>query len=139
MTEHLLLERLPGEKMASRVSVRRHTLSVDLGTSGGGDDLGPDPHDLYDAALGACKSLTLMWLARRKGLDVQDVKVQVSRDASEERQGRYLLHTTITVHGRLTGAELTMLAQAAEKCPVQKLMTQVSTEISTSVIHNPAA
>ena len=37
---------------------------------GGGTDAGPTPHDLYDASLAACKALTVLAYARRKGIPV---------------------------------------------------------------------
>jgi putative redox protein len=127
------LKRIASQPMASVATVRAHALTVDVDAATGGTDAGPDPHDLYDAALGACKTLTLMWVAKRKGYDVQDVRVKVVRDASAERQGTYKLDAQIEVVGSLTDAQLHELQLAAEKCPVHKLMTQVTTEIHTSV------
>ena len=47
--------------------VRNHIVSVDGTIEEGGNDAGPSPHDLYDAAVSACKALTVVWYARRKG------------------------------------------------------------------------
>jgi putative redox protein len=132
-TAEMRLQRVAGEKMASTVHVREHRFDVDVNAEAGGDDLGPDPHDLYDAALGACKTLTMMWLARRKGYDVQDISVHISRDASQERQGTYTLTAHVEVKGSLSTDELAALTAAAEKCPVQKLMTQATTVVNTKV------
>lgn len=129
----LTLARVPGEKMASTVRIRDHSFTVDVNAAAGSDDLGPDPHDLYDAAIGACKTLTMMWLARRKGLDVSDIQVRITRDASQERAGTYRLAAHVQVSGNLNDEELQMLHAAADKCPVQKLMTQVTTEVITLV------
>ena len=96
-------------------------------------DSGPSPHDLYDAALGACKALTVLWYARRKGLPVDDVQTVVERDASAERAGVYRLATRLQVSGDLTDAQIAELETVAQKCPVHKLMTTVTTEISTVV------
>ena len=38
--------------------VRNHIISTDGSVEEGGNDAGPSPHDLYDAALSACKALT---------------------------------------------------------------------------------
>ena len=54
-------------KLAQTVHIRGHALMTDVSEAEGGDDAGPSPHDLYDAALGACKTLTVMWYARKKG------------------------------------------------------------------------
>ncbi len=133
------LQRLPSTLTASRVTVGEHAFDVDIDRVAGGEDIGPDPHDLYDAALGACKSLTIMWLAGRKGWDVQDVQVTVTRDASAERQGVYKLTAAVAITGSLTPEQFQALQLAAEKCPVHKLMTQVTTEVTTEVTTHAVA
>jgi putative redox protein len=111
--------------------VRNHIISVDGTVEEGGDDAGPGPHDLYDAAVSSCKALTVLWYAKRKGIPVEDVEVSIERDASEERKGVYRLAATLRVTGPLSDAQRTELLSAAEKCPVHKLMTAVTTEITT--------
>lgn len=127
------LQRIPGAPMAQAVHIRGHQFVADGSLEEGGADGGPNPHDLYDAALGACKALTVLWYARRKGMAVQDVKTVVERDASAERAGTYRLATRLLVSGELTDAQIAELQAVAHKCPVHKLMTTVTTEIDTSV------
>ena len=83
--------------------------------------------------MGACKALTVLWYARRKGLPVEDVQTVVERDASAERTGVYRLATRLQVSGDLTDAQIAELETVAQKCPVHKLMTTATTEISTSL------
>lgn len=127
------LQRQPGAAMAQALQIRSHALTADVSVAEGGADLGPSPHDLYDAALGACKALTVLWYARRKGMAVQDVQSVVARDDSEERKGVYRLAATLRISGDLTDAQLQELQTVADKCPVHKLMTAVTTEVSTHV------
>ena len=127
------LQRVPDTAMAQTLQVRQHVLRIDGTAAEGGDDTGPNPHDLYDAALGGCKALTLLWYARRKGWDVQDVRTVVERDASQERSGTYRLATRLQVQGDVSDAQIAELQAAIGKCPVHKLMTQVTTEITTVV------
>jgi len=115
------------------VHIRNHLISVDGSPSEGGADAGPSPHDLYDAALGACKALTLVWYAQRKQIPVQDIQVSIERDASEERAGIYRLAATITLGGALSEAQRQELLAVAEKCPLQKLMTSITTEVTTTL------
>ena len=121
------------QPMRHIVHVRDHIISADASIEEGGGDAGPSPHDLYDAALSACKALTVLWYARRKGLPVDDVQTVVERDASAERAGVYRLATRLQVSGDLTDAQIAELETVAQKCPVHKLMTTVTTEISTVV------
>ena len=127
------LQRIPGAPMAQTVHIRDHAFVADGSEQEGGADGGPSPHDLYDAALGACKALTVLWYARRKGLPVQDVKTVVERDDSAERAGTYRLATRLQISGDLSDAQIAELQAVAHKCPVHKLMTTVTTEIDTSV------
>lgn len=110
-----------------------HVFAVDEPASVGGDDSGPNPHDLYDAALGACKALTLVWYAKRNNIPLEDLRVDVERDGSAERNGIYRLATTLTLGGNLSDAQRQALLTVAGKCPVHKLMTTVTTEITTAL------
>jgi putative redox protein len=119
------------QPMGHVVQVRDHQFAVDISDEEGGTDSGPSPHDLYDAALISCKALTLVWYAKRKGIPLQDVRVTVERDASAERQGVYRLATMLHLGGDLSDVQRQDLLTVASKCPVHKLMTTVTTEITT--------
>ena len=121
------------QKMKHTVHVRQHRFTVDEPEANGGEDLGPTPHEIYDSALGACKALTVLWYARRKGLPVDDIQVHVDRDDSAERQGVYKLKATLTITGALTEAQRQELLTVAGKCPVHKLMVQATTEVVTEL------
>jgi putative redox protein len=120
-------------KMRHTVHVRAHAFAVDESEDNGGEDSGPTPHDLYDAALGACKALTVLWYANRKHLPVEDIRVSVERDAADERKGVYRLRATLDLTGPLTDAQRQELLNVAGKCPVHKLMTGTRTEIRTDL------
>lgn len=124
-------------KMRHVVALRQHQVSVDEPPANGGEDLGPTPHDLYDSALGACKAMTVLWYANRKGIPLQDVQVGVERDDSQERKGVYKLAVTLTLGGPLTDAQRQELLAVARKCPVHKLMAEATTEISTELAAAP--
>jgi putative redox protein len=130
----LIVRRDTAFPMRQTVLVRDHELIVDGSVEEGGDDAGPSAHDLYDAALGTCKALTLVWYARRKNIPLEDVEVVVERDASGERQGVYKLDTALRLGGNLTDDQRGELLAVAAKCPVHKLMTTVTTEISTRLV-----
>ncbi len=119
--------------MAQKLTIRSHALIADATLAEGGDDAGPSPHDLYDAALGACKALTVMWYARKKGIPVDDVYTVVERDDTGERSGVYRLTARLKIQGDLTDEQLQQLQVVAHKCPVHKLMSTVTTEITTDV------
>ena len=119
--------------MRHEIHVGRNRLATDLSVEEGGEGSGPNPHDLYDAALGACKALTVLWYAKRKDIPVEGIEVSVTRDASQERAGIYRLSAELTLTGALSDTQREELLRVAEKCPVHKLMTEVTTEISTTL------
>lgn len=125
-------------KLAQDLRIQHQEWVVDVSAAEGGDDLGPSPHDLYDAALGACKALTVMWYARKKGLLVDDIHTEVDHDNTQERQGIYRLSTKLVITGDLSDTQMKELAAVAQKCPVHKLMTEVKTEITTTVVRADA-
>lgn len=108
-------------------------IAADATLAEGGEGSGASPHELYDAALGACKALTVLWYAQKRNIPVEDIGVTVTRDDSDERAGIYRLDTQLTVSGALSEEQTAELLRVARKCPVHKLMTEVKTEITTSL------
>ncbi len=99
------------------VKIRAHEIPIDAAQSAGGKDAGPQPHDLYDASLGACKALTVLVYAQRKGIPVEDIEVIVDRDDSLERQGTYRLDTSLRVTGNLSDEQRSELAARRGQVP----------------------
>lgn len=120
--------------MRHEVHIGRNRFATDGSVEEGGEGSGPNPHDLYDAALGACKALTVLWYAKRKGIPVEGIEVLVERDASRERSGVYQLSAQLSLTGNLTASQREDLLRVAQKCPIHKLMTEAKTEISTSLV-----
>ena len=119
--------------MRHEIHIGRNSFATDLSPEQGGEGSGPSPHDLYDAALGACKALTVLLYAKHKNIPVEGIEVSVERDASQERSGIYRLSTQLSLTGNLTASQREELLRIAQKCPIHKLMTEVKTEISTSL------
>ncbi len=119
---------------AHRIAVRGHEFVADMTPPPGADNEGPDPHEIYDAALGACKALTVLWQAQRKGIALEEIEVVVTRDASREREGIYRLRTALMLGGDISHEDREALLAAAKKCPVHKLMSDVTTEIETVLV-----
>jgi putative redox protein len=115
-----------------RIQVRSHTLRADVGEALGSTDSAPGPHDYFDAALAACKTLTATWYAKKNGIPLERVESHVERDDSRERQGVYVLKVRLAFHGPLTDEQRHRLYNAVAKCPVHKLMTTTEVEIETA-------
>lgn len=104
----------------------------------GGLDLGPNPHELVAAGLGACTTMTLRLYAQRKGwpLGRVDVSVTWERQAAATPPDRF--HRRIVIGGALDAEQVTRLLEIAEKCPVHRLLT-AGAAIDTAMTHDPAA
>ena len=121
------------------LQVRAHTLHADVMAPSGGTDSAPGPHDYFDAALVACKTLTATWFAKRNKLDLERVEARVERDDREERKGTYRLKVRIAYHGNLTDEERARLHDAVSRCPIHKLMTTTDVVIETEPLEAVSA
>src|SRR4051812_20463523 len=119
-------------EFAQVLHVRQHVVRSDLMLAGGGRDTAPGPHDYFDAALAACKTLTATWYAKQHGIPLERVESHVERDDSRERQGIYVLKVRLAFHGPLTEEQRTKLYNAVARCPIHKLMTTTEVQIETA-------
>ena len=129
----IVVERISPDGTTHKISIRGHEIVADMAAPDG-DDAGPDPHDLYDAALGTCKAMTMLWYAQRNAIPVEDIHIGVVRDASQERQGIYQLTTRVALTGPMSDEQHDRLIGVAAKCPVHKLMSEVETQIETIAV-----
>jgi putative redox protein len=106
--------------VAVQLAIGQHFLIADTSAENGGDDLGPDPHELLDAALASCTALTLTLYARRKGMKLAKVEVEVDHDESD---GVYRMRREVRLVGELSANERTRLLEIANKCPVHRTLS----------------
>ena len=103
----------------------RHMLKADEPQNMGGDDTGPAPYDFLNAALGACKAMTIRMYADHKGLPLENVNVSVIHE-KREVDGKKVDHFDCEIE--IIGDELTQeqkdrMVEIAEKCPVHKTIS----------------
>lgn len=115
-----------------------HVLHADLKAAVGGHDSAPGPHDFFDAALAACKTLTTTLYARSHGIPLERVESHVERDDSKERQGVYVLRVRLAFHGPMTDEQRQRLHDIAGRCPIHKLMTTTEIQIETAPLAPPS-
>jgi putative redox protein len=102
-------------KLQHVIDIGPHRLLTDVPEELGGEDTGPEPHDLLAAALGACTALTVTMYARRKGWPLDDIDVRIEHGKVEQA---YVLTRRIAYIGQLSAEQRDMLTAVANKCPV---------------------
>ena len=123
-------------KFAQLIQVGKHALRADMPEADGGEDSGPGSHDYFDTALIACKTLTATWFAKKKGIALERVEGHVERDASAEREGKYVLKVRLAYFGPLSDDDKKRIHAAVERCPVHKLMTTTEIVIETAPLES---
>jgi putative redox protein len=123
------------ENYKQDVKAGAHSWVVDIPKEKGGEETGPDPHDLLLGALGACTSITLKMYAKKKGWDLEDVSVNLVQEEIENPNAPGKLNKIsreIKVSGNLTEEQVQSLRSIADKCPIHKLL-EGPKEITTSI------
>jgi putative redox protein len=117
-------------KLQQVIEIGPHRLLTDAPRIYGGEESGPEPHDLLAASLGACTAITVMMYAHRKNIDLQDIEVLVDH---QHEEGAYVLRRHIRYIGNLSDEDKTRLTEIAEKCPVHKTLAgQIRIETDAS-------
>ncbi|PID65013.1 MAG: peroxiredoxin [Gammaproteobacteria bacterium] len=120
--------------MRQHVIINGRDLYLDVPAQYGGSDSAPTPHDFVDAAVAACKAITIRMVAAKRGIPLQDVNITLESDASQEHQGRYTMDIRIELVGDLDEKQRQMLLHAAEQCPTGKLLTEADVSINASLV-----
>ncbi|TFV92006.1 OsmC family peroxiredoxin [Oxalobacteraceae bacterium OM1] len=107
-------------KLQHIIEIGPHRIITDAPRQYGGDESGPEPHDILDASLAACTGVTLAMYAQRKGMDLQDIEVRISH---KQEGGAYVMTRHLRYTGNLSDEEKQRLTEIAEKCPVHKTLT----------------
>ena len=128
-------------RYAQNISVGPHGFQSDEPPDVGGNDAGPEAHELLMAALGACANITVQMYAERKQWPLHGVEAAVSyaRVPAENTAGSDAkismvdrIEMEIALAGDLSEAQQRRLLEIANKCPVHRLLVsgaQVNTRL----------
>lgn len=115
----------------SEVMANGHYLMADEPKEIGGTDLAGTPYDLLMAALGACTAITIRMYTNHKGIDLEEVKVHMTRekrhaaDADNTDDPKSLMEfidLDLELHGNLSEEDRQGILRIAHKCPVHKTL-----------------
>jgi putative redox protein len=106
-------------KFGQKVRIGPHEIPADEPREEGGDDTGPEPHELLLAALGVCSSMTVKLYADRKGWPLRSVEVRLTGQRGE---AEYRIERSLRLQGDLTDEQKARLVEIADKCPVARTL-----------------
>ena len=116
-----------------RLQIDGHEIFADVKADVGGEDKAPDPHGLLDSSLAACTAITLTMFAKRRGIPVESINIDIERDDSKEKAGEYNLAMKVEFVGNLSEEQRQQLAGIVEKCPIHKLLSHGTFNITTTI------
>jgi uncharacterized OsmC-like protein/pimeloyl-ACP methyl ester carboxylesterase len=121
----------PGFKFRQVMAAGPHSLIADEPKSVGGADSGPTPYDLLLASLGACTSMTIRMYAERKGISLENVKIELKHDkihASDcescETHSSKIDRITRKIYltGNMDPEQKKRILEIADKCPIHRTL-----------------
>jgi putative redox protein len=105
---------------ACKVETGDGAMVVDVDAEAGGDPTHPSPHDLLDASLAACTTLTLQLYIKRKAWALPHIHTVVTH--TKDTTG-YVMNRSIDFGDAVTPDQLVSLLRIADACPVHKTLT----------------
>lgn len=84
-------------KFGTEVHTVSHRFVADEPISYGGDDTGPTPYDLLNAALGTCTAMTLKMYADRKKWPFEGTRIHVTHERDHAEDCGHILDENVQV------------------------------------------
>ncbi len=140
MVAQVVVSSMPGRGLQQEIRAGQYTLIADATKQEGGQELGPDPHQLVLAGLGACTSMTLQIFAQKRDWDLKKVNIKLREERIDDPDnlGRHISCITrdIEVEGDLDQKQLQKLKAIADKCPIHKLLVGHKTVVTNLLALN---
>ena len=109
------------ENLRHDVRVRSHTITADEPREDGGDDAGPSPQELLAASLASCTAITMEMYAKRKGWNIEGVRVDCEYTPAE-RGHPTQFKLVMKMPADLPEDQVERLSVIAAKCPVHRTL-----------------
>lgn len=112
-----------GEKpFTTTIDIGPHQFLADEPRELGGNDQGPTPTSLLLASIASCKVITAKMYAARKGWPVQRIDA-TARAADTAGHVITRIEVDLTVVGNITPEQRQRILEIAERCPVQRAVS----------------
>ncbi|MBO6945947.1 bifunctional alpha/beta hydrolase/OsmC family protein [Altererythrobacter sp.] len=119
-------------KFGTEVHTVSHRFVADEPISYGGDDTGPTPYDLLNAALGICTAMTMKMYADRKKWPFEGTRIHVTHERDHAEDCGHILDENVQVQAlnrkieilgdSLDDEQRAKLIEIADKCPVHRTL-----------------
>jgi putative redox protein len=103
------------------VKIGSHTVTADEPKDRGGADEGPSPQELLAASLASCTAITMEMYAKRKGWNVEGLRIDVAYTPAE-RGCMTQFDLVMKMPPHLTEEQIDRLQAIAAKCPVHRTL-----------------
>ncbi len=120
-------------QLAAEIVAGHFSIVSGVSEKSGGNDEGPDPHELLEAALTACTIITLQMYANRKQIPLSSTQVVVKVESESTEATR--ISRKIQLEGNLSEQDRQKLLEIANKCPIHKLLSSritIDSELETA-------
>ncbi len=119
-----------GKNISAVLKTSLYEILSDVSEQNGGNNSGPNPHEILEAALAACTIITVQMYANRKlwKLDSTNALVKIVW----EEKGLTKIDRQLTFKGDLTDEQKARLREIADKCPIHNVL-EGKVEIQTTV------
>jgi len=116
-----------GEIYTTHIKVHQHELLADELAEVGGLDTGPAPGDYVCSALASCKTITLRMYSKRKGWNVDVIKVKVDLVKGDQMaSGNNTFFCEVSITGDLDEEQRKRLLEISKSCPIHRLLSKPS-------------
>lgn len=89
------------KKMQFQTEVKGHTITIDAGSSVGGEDQGPPPKPLMLVSLAGCTAMDVVSILGKMRVEFDDFNVEVQADQTEEHPKYYhKMHVIYSFEGK---------------------------------------
>lgn len=109
------------EKYKCRLTADINKAIADATVDKGGKGEGFRPHQFLEAALAACMNMTVRMAAGKKGIDLNDVEINVDLKRTEE-ETKFCY--SVDIKDNLPDETVENIIAALEKCPVKNTLSK---------------
>lgn len=120
--QYMIHAKTDGESYRTRFGNGQHECFADTTPDKGGQNAGFRPHDLLEAALACCVTMTAQMFAKKNKIPLRAVHttVRLNRESANET----MFEVQAEFDGDLTSEQIQRLRTAIQNCPVRKTLSR---------------